>query len=658
MVHMRPRSRASVIVRTLNSAATLGAALDSLGAQTVVPEIVVVDSGSGDATIEIAEHRADAIVRVAAGEFTYGRALNVGAEAATAPIHFALSSHCVVPRPDWIERSLAHYRAPEVAGTNGQMTRPDGSPLREPFRLRRDTPLRDPFWGFSNHASSWRADVWQGEPFDEGLISAEDFEWSDRVRAAGWTLVFDPTLLVPGHHLEEEGALALFRRSRRELEGIASFRAVEPPTLRETVSAWWSWHPGGARRLRQRLSPYRTARLAGRYAGARRLRRPVEPFTHPGRLWAPQPVGALPVTVIIPAYERASTIERAVASALGQHPRAPAEVLVVDDCSSDATAELAARAGARVVQHAVNQGAGAARNTALAHASQPWVALLDSDDEWLPHHLTGLWPHRAGHVLVAAAALRCVPGGGRRYLGPAEPTGHPLRSPADVAVRSLVVASGTLLRRDAVHAAGGFRALHGVEDIDLWLRLLEHGTGWVAPRPSVLYHVHEAQISGDDAGLQARRRRVLEEYADRPWFEPRLLRAWDAIMAWDSARSAQRAGDIRTALLRLKPIVRDAAGRRALAVELRERHASRRRTSQFTDAGIPTLAVADPRAARSAPLNGYVLTALHGRSRATRYVELARRPAAALLATGWPEAALARGLGMHAVRLSRRGGPS
>ena len=101
----------------------------------------------------------------------------------------------------------------------------------------------------------------------------------------------------------------------------------------------------------------------------------------------------LPVTVIIPAYNRADTVAQAVASALAQHPAPPAEVLVVDDGSADDTAEVAERAGARVVRHAVNQRLGAARNTGLSHATQPWIALLDSDDEWLPHHLASLWPH-------------------------------------------------------------------------------------------------------------------------------------------------------------------------------------------------------------------------------------------------------------------------
>jgi glycosyltransferase involved in cell wall biosynthesis len=46
----------------------------------------------------------------------------------------------------------------------------------------------------------------------------------------------------------------------------------------------------------------------------------------------------------------------------------------------------------RVLRHKRNLGPGAARNTGVGATDQPWVAVLDSDDEWLPHHLATLWP--------------------------------------------------------------------------------------------------------------------------------------------------------------------------------------------------------------------------------------------------------------------------
>jgi len=276
--------RASVVVRTLNSSETLGACLASLTSQTIRPEIVIVDSGSTDATLEIAARLADRVVELPPGSFTYGRALNVGAAAAMAPVHFAVSSHCVIPRPDWIERSLRHYERSDVAGTNGQPTRSDGSPLTETLVFTTDTPLANPLWGFSNHASSWRAEVWHREPFDESLIACEDFEWSDRVIARGYVIVFDPALTVPGHHLKAQGPLSLYRRSHREVLGAAACRNVNPMSAREAVAEWWSQHPSGTKRHRQRLSPYRVARIAGRYTAGRAMRRHTRRGEPIGRL--------------------------------------------------------------------------------------------------------------------------------------------------------------------------------------------------------------------------------------------------------------------------------------------------------------------------------------------------------------------------------------
>jgi rhamnosyltransferase len=274
---------ASVIVRTRNSAQTLPACLTSLKRQSVRPEIIVVDSGSTDRTLEIVRDTADVVIEIPANEFTYGRALNRGAEAARAPVMFALSSHCSVPQSDWIERSIRYYSRADVAGTNGQTSRPDGSPLQDVLFLTAETPVVNPMWGFSNHASSWRADVWREERFDEGLVASEDFEWSDRVMARGFTIVFDPALVVPALHLKQQGVRALYRRSRRELLGTAAFRHIDPPTLRESLASWWDspgtnryrrWlSPSGTNRYRQWLSPYRLAVIAGRYTAGRELSR-------------------------------------------------------------------------------------------------------------------------------------------------------------------------------------------------------------------------------------------------------------------------------------------------------------------------------------------------------------------------------------------------
>ena len=96
----------------------------------------------------------------------------------------------------------------------------------------------------------------------------------------------------------------------------------------------------------------------------------------------------LRIATVIPAYNRAATIGRAVESALSQ-VRQPDEIIVVDDGSSDETAAVAAGYGVAVIrkQHG---GVGSARNAGVAAATSPFIAFLDSDDFWYPNHLAAM----------------------------------------------------------------------------------------------------------------------------------------------------------------------------------------------------------------------------------------------------------------------------
>jgi len=97
------------------------------------------------------------------------------------------------------------------------------------------------------------------------------------------------------------------------------------------------------------------------------------------------------VSVVIPAYNVAACIERAIHSALDQSLQ-PAEIIVVDDGSTDATPDLVSRlsrdeARIKLVRQARNAGPAAARNTGIRVASGEWIAILDADDAFLRDHL-------------------------------------------------------------------------------------------------------------------------------------------------------------------------------------------------------------------------------------------------------------------------------
>jgi glycosyltransferase involved in cell wall biosynthesis len=249
----------------------------------------------------------------------------------------------------------------------------------------------------------------------------------------------------------------------------------------------------------------------------------------------------LPVTVIIPAYNRADVVADAVRSAAAQRPLPPAEIIVVDDGSRDATAEVAEAAGAVVIRHPVNKGLSAARNTALEAAANLWAANLDSDDLWLDNHLDTLWSQRDGHVVVGAAAIGTVTGWvvGNVTRGPIV-----LRSPAATCFpENKFVASATMVSIEAARNVGGFRKLPVLEDLDMWIRLLERGTGLALPVVTCRYAEAGVRMSTDTGMMRDALLALVSEYRDRSWCTPQLLRSVAVNHRWQELLDAREAGD-------------------------------------------------------------------------------------------------------------------
>src|SRR5438874_1098743 len=233
----RQRPAVSVIVRTYNSDATVAAALASVRAQTAGAEIVVVDSGSTDGTLDVVAELADQVVHLPHERFTFGRALNVGAAVGTAPVHVALSSHCVLPHPHWLETAANHIAAGAVAA-GGALFDGERHPLTGPMKVTSDDLERHPHWGVSNHASAWSAETWREHPFDETLPAAEDREWSLRVVQGHHYLVIDPALFVRGDHRRTGGVRNYYQRLLREMSAMESVRVRTPFGIADALAEW------------------------------------------------------------------------------------------------------------------------------------------------------------------------------------------------------------------------------------------------------------------------------------------------------------------------------------------------------------------------------------------------------------------------------------
>lgn len=205
------------------------------------------------------------------------------------------------------------------------------------------------------------------------------------------------------------------------------------------------------------------------------------------------------VSVIIPTFNRAKTIERAVDSVLAQTWR-EIEVIVVDDGSTDQTGEILKKYGDKIrVIHRQNAGASAARNTGIKAAAGEIISFLDSDDEWLPFKT-----ERQVELLQRAesSGVKCCICNATMLFSTGTITSfeaallHPQHkegvwtNPAEIlADRFLFFNQVAAVRREALEQSGYFREdLRIMEDYDLALRLALTGPWAFIADPLVVWH--------------------------------------------------------------------------------------------------------------------------------------------------------------------------
>lgn len=212
------------------------------------------------------------------------------------------------------------------------------------------------------------------------------------------------------------------------------------------------------------------------------------------------------ISVIIPAYNAEKYIGEAIESALNQ-TRPAKEIVVVDDASTDRTAEIARSFGERVtvLRNAVNRGPGHSRNAGVTASTGEYLAFLDADDKWLPEHLGDLAGllDRWSEAGFAISSLRKF---GVRREGICQfqecvfqPTNIFLR----LMRRDALLPSASMVRKADFLSVDGFSEIvefrHGrrvqVEDYDFFLRLSVHSLCIASSEATALYRTHQEQAS-------------------------------------------------------------------------------------------------------------------------------------------------------------------
>lgn len=261
------------------------------------------------------------------------------------------------------------------------------------------------------------------------------------------------------------------------------------------------------------------------------------------------------VSVVIPAYNAASFIRRAIDSVLVQ-TAADLELLVVDDGSSDATLQVLAGYGSRLrAVPQANAGPAAARNRGLAEACGRYVAFLDADDWWLPDKLrqqVALLDSRP-EIGFCSTATRVVHADGTPAGDwPCGDIGTSLLETLFVQAAAVSGStSGVLARRELLLAAGGFdERLRGFEDPDLWIRLAARAGYACVPQPLTVVVRTPGSVSSQLVRMRAatlasfRKNRVLLP----PHRRGAYWRAACAGALADYAKMAWRSGDRRHGL--------------------------------------------------------------------------------------------------------------
>ena len=360
----------------------------------------------------------------------------------------------------------------------------------------------------------------------------------------------------------------------------------------------------------------------------------------------------LPVSVLIPAYNRSRLLERALRSVNSQTRRAD-QVIVVDDASTDDTPQVAEALGAELIRHGRNLGPSATYETGLRAVRNQWVALLDDDDEWLPHHLETLWSLTPGNVLVASSCVERMPGStDHTYHGPLTRKPIVLDSPSSLLhPENLIPSSAAMFHRDTAIAVGGFRA--GLcEDLDLWCRLLGQGRATLSPRVGVLYHMHPGQVSSDWEEIHAAHLDVARSFAGEPWWSQSLVERRAGVTAWDRFRGRQRTGIAGAGRKLARDLLAHPLRTLGVVEVLRHRAAMRRHTSRLALSGKPSVAVLSGVDPSSVPAQDRYDVDLSHTGSLRAFIRLARRPSGSAMVSSRPQAALVRLAGTRPVRVS------
>jgi 2-desacetyl-2-hydroxyethyl bacteriochlorophyllide A dehydrogenase len=234
----------SIIIRTYNEGKHIGNLLSAIKKQQYKDyEIIVVDSGSSDNTLDIASEFKTKIVKIESRDFTFGYSLNVGCAAASGQ-YFVLASAHVIPQHDrWLSNIVAPFQDKKVAMVYGRHLPAKQTKFSERQDFKRlfvgsSVNSKVPLEYANNANSAVRASLWKKRRFDEYLFGLEDIDWARAMVKQDLSIFYEPKAAV--YHIHEEEWHQVFNRYRREAIAARRIGLAHPPQAR-VEPMWMVW---------------------------------------------------------------------------------------------------------------------------------------------------------------------------------------------------------------------------------------------------------------------------------------------------------------------------------------------------------------------------------------------------------------------------------